>query len=523
MSRRLTLLLGAAAALAAAPVPAGAADFGDAPDGTPGAYLSAAAVVAKFPSRAASGGPRHVATTLHLGPRATSEPDARLPDRDTDDGVGVERLQACGASRINVLVDARRLPAAQRGGTAILNVWADWNKDGDWGDGGCGDEWAVPNQPIALADLGPDGVGFFPITLTGGSQVDEFAMRVTLTLNEESAQPTGRGGAQPYANGETEDYLVVRKGNSRFGVRKTTRRAFARRENAAAAQRRRTFNVWCEPNPAQIAHGDSVRIAFIVVDGDPEAGPIHGDVPAGANGASSRYHRTLNPARNQAGAPPGETIVDSWTFESRRKHATNANSLVESVTTTFVFRRPGSGAQTLKCRVNVIHEKKQPPPPPEKRKKKEEPKPPPENPPTSTTPPPGGGGGQPAPPAPKCEGVALRAAASPFGGGTGSDHVELAATGCNREIGTVEITSLDGETFVASNCAGGSQSVNPPDAKMTGCTNSGNKSTSTWNLEAGKPLKYYAEVQNPPPTGRFEVVIKDKSGAEVFRGTFTLS
>jgi hypothetical protein len=266
-----------------------------------------------------------------------------------------------------------------------------------------------------------------------------------------------------------------------------------------------------------LRHGrDRAFNEFRIVDSNPDLGPIHADPTTQGGGT---WTARANRRTNQRGAPRGRFLSISFRFTSTNRHTVGADDdPVERVTVSFNLERNGIRGRA-DCHFVITHDKaikkKNPPPPP--------PPPPPPGP--GVAPPPGGGPPPPPPPpaAPKCEGVGFRAAASPFGGGTGSDHIELTATGCNREIGTIEVRSLDGETFVPNNCAGGSQSVNPPDGKMTGCTNNGATSTSTWNLAAGAPLKYYAEIQNPPPTGRFEVVIKDKSGAEVFRGTFTLS
>jgi hypothetical protein len=103
-----------------------------------------------------------------------------------------------------------------------VNVWFDWNRDGDWDDSplcdaGAASEWAVQNQ--LLFDL---GVGLNRITTPAflswhrKSGPQKIWMRITLSEQpwKGGSNPggTGNGGSGPasgYQTGETEDYLFT--------------------------------------------------------------------------------------------------------------------------------------------------------------------------------------------------------------------------------------------------------------------------------------------------------------------------
>ncbi|MFH0980175.1 MAG: Ig-like domain-containing protein [Planctomycetota bacterium] len=103
----------------------------------------------------------------------------------------------------------------------FVNVWFDWNRDGDWDDVQlCGlndfaPEWSVQNQQLAFA-----GPGQYPVTTlpfkpwhpTTGQDPIPIWMRITLSeqLWISSGGP-GEGSSGPqqgYQYGETEDYYV---------------------------------------------------------------------------------------------------------------------------------------------------------------------------------------------------------------------------------------------------------------------------------------------------------------------------
>ncbi|MBS1253054.1 MAG: hypothetical protein MAG451_02099 [Anaerolineales bacterium] len=228
-------------------------DLGDAPDSTnhKGIPMTTypAAVNANFPSvfDPAIGlpqGPIHwkPAQDAWLGPRdapPSGERDADLkPDEDGRPNIdpfanradqdrrdnGVRRseldLQHCEPTTFKYQVTVAG-PERER----FVNVWFDWNRDGDWGDAlDCpnvsANEWAVQNQVIIL------GPGthvlttpiFLPHHPDPSHPDDPMWMRITLAERPIGAAlataagdiiPTdGRGPATGYKYGETEDYLL---------------------------------------------------------------------------------------------------------------------------------------------------------------------------------------------------------------------------------------------------------------------------------------------------------------------------
>ncbi len=100
--------------------------------------------------------------------------------------------------------------------TRYVNVWFDWNRDGDWDDvptcpGGVpAAEWAVPDEAFRLGAgvYGRVSGPFTPrVTLAEDASFEAW-MRISVA---EAAAPTpqdGRGPAQGYDHGETEDYRL---------------------------------------------------------------------------------------------------------------------------------------------------------------------------------------------------------------------------------------------------------------------------------------------------------------------------
>ncbi len=230
-------------------------DLGDAPDSTnhAGAPMTAYAtgpVGANFPTVYGPGtgpvpGPNHWFPKVDawLGARVSGEFDADLlPDEDTftnldpkadvadrdnfDDGV-IKRppLDHCKATEMVVQVTvAAAAPVRDR----FINVWFDWNRDGDWedafdcprdptgGGGGGALEWAVQDFPT---NLGP---GSHVVTLTTflpynmGANIDpNMDMWARVTLAEQKAPRSattsladGRGPDKGYRFGETEDFHI---------------------------------------------------------------------------------------------------------------------------------------------------------------------------------------------------------------------------------------------------------------------------------------------------------------------------
>ena len=228
-------------------------DLGDAPDSSnnfgkpmmayPSQGLLPVVVQAYYPTVFDDGsgigpfGPVHVRplAVAHLGEMVTWEveadkgadqdggnnirPSSDLADRDRqDDGVVFPvNLPHCRWATFEYYVNV-----VEPGTDLWVNVWCDWNRDGDWDDTmectrGPAPEWAVQNQ--LLFNL---PAGFHKITTPAilswhpASGAKDIWMRITL-----SEQPwkggsgpgkRGNGGSGPRAQydiGETEDYYFV--------------------------------------------------------------------------------------------------------------------------------------------------------------------------------------------------------------------------------------------------------------------------------------------------------------------------
>jgi len=140
------------------------------------------------------------------------EPSTNSADLDlSDDGVTFPGgLPRCVTSTVKFLGHNGS------GGTLYLNVWADWNRDGDWQDGtqcGCGDdEWAIQDYAIHLSTIS-ESIEITPCHTC--DPTEPLWTRVTLT--EVPLAPLDEPwiyGGQPYPApngcfelGETEDFL----------------------------------------------------------------------------------------------------------------------------------------------------------------------------------------------------------------------------------------------------------------------------------------------------------------------------
>jgi hypothetical protein len=227
-------------------------DLGDAPDSTNNAHVamrayaaqgSLPAVQANYPTVYNDGsgtgpfGPVHLNTQVvaYLGNKITRETEAdsgtdedgvnnirplnNTPDRDQgDDGVIFPiNMPSCRLTTIDYIVNV-----VDPDVDLWVNVWLDFNRDGDWDDtvecpSGPVPEWAVQNQLLINLSPGINHItsqGFMAWHPENGRQ--EIWMRITL-----SGQPWRRGsnpgvkgnaGSGPqakYAIGETEDYKFI--------------------------------------------------------------------------------------------------------------------------------------------------------------------------------------------------------------------------------------------------------------------------------------------------------------------------
>ena len=225
-------------------------DLGDAPDSTnnsgvamtayPSQGLLPVIVQASYPTVYSSGsgvgpyGPVHLnaQTVAFLGKKITREteadtgsdedgvnnirPSTDSPDRDQgDDGVVFPiNMPNCGWTAIDYTVTV-----TQQTADLWVNVWLDWNRDGDWDDTlecerGDVPEWAVRNQFLFNLPAGLNEIttpGFLCWHPENGRE--DIWMRITLSeqpwtggSNPGVKGNAGSGPQSKYQIGETEDY-----------------------------------------------------------------------------------------------------------------------------------------------------------------------------------------------------------------------------------------------------------------------------------------------------------------------------
>ena len=235
------------------PMPSAKRDLGDAPDSTNNfgkvmtAYthqgLLPVLVNGNYPTVFDDGsgvgpvGPVHErpAAVAFLGEMVTLEDEADLgadedgvnnlnPQTDSankdkqDDGVVFPiNMPHCRWATFDYIVQV-----VQPGTDLWVNVWCDWNRDGDWDDtlectGGAAKEWAVQNQFLYNLPAGTHRITT-PAILAWHPKNGPEEMWMRITLSEQPwkggsspAQP-GNGGSGPrskYDIGETEDYYFA--------------------------------------------------------------------------------------------------------------------------------------------------------------------------------------------------------------------------------------------------------------------------------------------------------------------------
>jgi len=228
-------------------------DLGDAPDRTNHAGISMnayPAVPALYPVvfDAALGtpqGPLHWNPIPNgwLGQKISGEKDADLlPDADGttnidpaaavanrdayDDGIPLASttlgLPQCAQTQFRYFVSGASAVSVPN---AYVNVWFDWNRDGDWNDTlSCTTssgavvkvyEWAVQNQPVTIVPgtavwSAPLFYSYHP------SGPKDLWVRISLSESKPPVLTTGladgRGPSNGYKYGETEDYLATYTG-----------------------------------------------------------------------------------------------------------------------------------------------------------------------------------------------------------------------------------------------------------------------------------------------------------------------
>ena len=168
-------------------------DWGDLPD------VSVFTDALDYQTTAANNGPRHVIIDgLHLGPDVDEEADGQPDNTATGDGVDENGLTLFSSLDV-VPGGIMRLPFSATnttGDTAFVEMWVDWNGDGDFNDA---NEFVVDIH---------DGTNPLPtqVDLTVPSDViDQQAFGVRLRIsNTDNMTPYGIA-----ASGEVEDYLLI--------------------------------------------------------------------------------------------------------------------------------------------------------------------------------------------------------------------------------------------------------------------------------------------------------------------------
>ncbi|MBI2034907.1 MAG: hypothetical protein HYT11_04210 [Candidatus Levybacteria bacterium] len=196
-------------------------DFGDAPDGGK----------EKFPSLLSSNGARtKKIDEVWLGQKITTEKDSKQVDIDeADDGVKVN-LNSCKQSTAYFFVHIKN--PDKMSGTAYLNLYADWNKDGVWaGSDGCAAEWAVQNFPVDLGKQTEEDA-VYGVAFTAGKNTDEIWYRGALTVNQQmNESATGE-----FASGEIEDW--------------------------GPSELQKEYWLYCDPSPLVLNHGEEKTVTI---------------------------------------------------------------------------------------------------------------------------------------------------------------------------------------------------------------------------------------------------------------------
>ena len=243
-------------------------DLGDAPDGMQGQ---------QFPSLLNSNGARVKETDdVWLGQAVTIEKDSKQVNVDeADDGV---KLNATSCKQSTAYFFVRIKNPGKMAGTAYLNLYADWNKDGRWsGSDECATEWAVQNFAV---DLGKqtDEIAVYKAQFTAGKNIDEIWHRGAVTLD---AQMTDSATGE-FVSGEVEDWGPKSPDDERY------------------------YNFYCVPDPLVINHGSKGDVKIVP---DLFSEPIF-DVAFGQNFQAKNSKRQVILGNNTFTFESAETDID---------------------------------------------------------------------------------------------------------------------------------------------------------------------------------------------------------------------
>ena len=160
-----------------------------------------------------------------LGQTATTETDSRQIDQDeADDGVKLD-LSSCNKSTAYFFVRIKNPGETQ--GTAYLNLYTDWNKDGKWdARDECAEEWAVRNFAVDL-DKQKVEIAVYSLEFTAGKNVEKIWYRGVVTLNQQMSEAS----SGDFQSGEVEDYGPKLSGDEKY------------------------YGFYCVPDPLKIKHG----------------------------------------------------------------------------------------------------------------------------------------------------------------------------------------------------------------------------------------------------------------------------
>jgi len=222
-----------------------APDLGDAPDSTNNFSRNMTAysgVKANFPTVYNDGsdigpfGPAHLndQVVAYLGKSITAETEA---DKGADDD-GLNNINPSSGTKNNDkgddgVVTPLNLPTCQWTTfeysvnvvdpeiDLYVNVWFDWNRDGDWDDTlecaqGLAKEWAVQNQLLFNLPVGINKITSPAVLPWHPTSPEQIWMRITLSEQpwKHGSNPgvkgnAGSGPEEKYLFGETEDYYFI--------------------------------------------------------------------------------------------------------------------------------------------------------------------------------------------------------------------------------------------------------------------------------------------------------------------------
>jgi subtilisin family serine protease len=159
------------------------------------------------------GGTNNISPTVDSADRENADPTHLSDDSLPFPGM----LNHCASKQLNYYFTLAPGSVA----THYVNVWIDWNHDGDWGDvftcttPGDTPEWVVQNQALSgWPPGGPHATSTPPfLSYRPGDPYDPAWIRISIAeqpapLDPQTGRADGRGPAAGYQYGETEDHFL---------------------------------------------------------------------------------------------------------------------------------------------------------------------------------------------------------------------------------------------------------------------------------------------------------------------------